>query len=384
MKSRIAFLHCETYDEDAVYENIKKGFELLGGLEHFFKKEERILLKLNLVREAEPQRAVTTHPSVAAATARIFFESGYGRLCAGDSCGIGSSAKIMEALGLEAPFEKYNVKMLDFKTAERVEYKEGIHAKSFIAAKDALEADAIVSLAKMKTHALEYITGAVKNQYGCIQGLNKAKGHTVYPSQESFAKMLVDLNMFLKPRFYILDGITAMEGNGPVSGEPVQMNTLIMGDDPVAVDALFCALIHLPPKSVPTNVYGRQMGLGTYLGEEIDVVTNKGIVSFEEIVRKYGNPSFDVVRNAHSTRGIMGLVTRLNRFKRKPKIDASLCVKCGVCTEICPVEGKAIGFVNGRALPPVYDYKKCIRCFCCQEMCPHKAIYVGGQKRRVE
>ena len=62
----------------------------------------------------------------------------------------------------------------------------------------------------MKTHALERITGAVKNSYGFIYGLHKAKGHTLFPSADSFARMLIDLNQCVNPRLYIMDGITAV------------------------------------------------------------------------------------------------------------------------------------------------------------------------------
>lgn len=379
MKSKVVVLYCDTYDEDILCEKIQKGFELLGGTEKFFDKDEKILMKLNLVRGAAPERAVTTHPSVVSALARVLYDSGYEKLSAGDSSGFGSPVRIMEDLGLKETFEKYNVRMADFKAGEKVAYPEGIHAKEFIISKDVIDTDALISVCKMKTHALEYITGAVKNQYGCVQGLNKAKGHTVYPSQESFARMLVDLNLCVKPRFYIMDGITAMEGNGPTSGDPTPMNVILMGADPVAVDSVFCSLIGLLPENVPTNVYGKQMGLGTYVEDEIEILTEDGEVSFFEAAERYGNPKFNVIRTKHTSRGIMGFVTRLNRFKRRPKINGALCKKCGVCVEVCPVDGKAISFKNGRNEPPVYNYKKCIRCFCCQEMCPHKAIYVKGK-----
>ena len=91
-----------------------------------------------------------------------------------------------------------------------------------------LEADAVINVCKMKTHALERITGAVKNMYGCVYGLNKAKGHTVYPTADSFARMLVDLNRFIKPRLHIMDDIVAMDGNGPTSGNPIGMQVLLM------------------------------------------------------------------------------------------------------------------------------------------------------------
>lgn len=115
----------------------------------------------------------------------------------------------------------------------------------------------------MKTHALERITGAVKNSYGFVYGLHKAKGHTQYPSADSFARMLIDLNKCVKPKLYIMDGITAMEGNGPGSGDPVAMKVMLLSADPVALDSVFCYLVSLKPSLVPTNYHGEKMGLGT-------------------------------------------------------------------------------------------------------------------------
>ena len=77
----------------------------------------------------------------------------------------------------------------------------------------------------------------------------------------------------------------------------------------------------------------------------------------------------------------------MTRLARRPVIDTSKCVKCGICVNHCPVPGKAVEFKNGKDNPPVYDYKKCIRCYCCQEMCPKHAISAKhglliGRKRK--
>jgi Pyruvate/2-oxoacid:ferredoxin oxidoreductase delta subunit len=228
----------------------------------------------------------------------------------------------------------------------------------------------------MKTHALERITGAVKNSYGFIYGRNKAIGHTKYPSADSFARMLIDLNRYVKPRLYIMDGIVAMEGNGPGSGDPVNMNVLLISEDPVALDSVFCSLIHLKPQMVPTNFHGEKMGLGSWKSECIELLTPEGEISIEEAVRRYGNPDFRVDRRAVRNGTWERLAKALNIFQKKPYIDEKKCARCGICVESCPVQGKAVNFKNGKAKPPVYDYKKCIRCFCCQEMCPKKAIRV--------
>ena len=211
-----------------------------------------------------------------------------------------------------------------------------------------LEADALISVCKMKTHALEYITGAVKNQYGCVQGFHKAKGHTLYSDPVSFARMLGDLNRLVKPRLYILDGITAMEGNGPTSGDPVPMRLLLLSADPVALDSVFCHLIHLDPQLVPTNVQGEQMGLGTWRPENIELLTEEGPMELSQAVERYGNPDFRVKRSREKARGWMGAVGIFKIFRRKPRIrGGSLPEMRRLCGELS----------GGRESPAFYRWQ---------------------------
>ncbi|MCC6095517.1 MAG: DUF362 domain-containing protein, partial [Eubacterium sp.] len=261
MKSRVVLVPCGTYKPEQVYRAIQKGLDLMGGIGKYVRPDEKVLIKLNLVREADAERAVTTHPVVGEMLARILDEKKYTDISIGDSGGFGSSIRTMEHLGMREELEKYHCRMAPFDEAVRTEFPEGIHAREFMLARDAAEADALISVSKMKTHALEHITGAVKNQYGCVQGKHKAKGHTMYPSAESMARMIVDLNRLLKPRLYIMDGIVAMEGNGPTSGDPVPMHLLLFSTDPVALDSIFARLIYLDPEVVPTETAGAQMGL---------------------------------------------------------------------------------------------------------------------------
>ena len=137
------------------------------------------------------------------------------------------------------------------------------------------ESSGIISISKLKTHALTRITGAIKNQFGCIPGARKAEFHSVMPTVALFSQMLVDLNLFLKPRLFIMDGIIAMEGNGPRNGDARKMNVLLFSTDPVALDATVCRLINLNPDLVEPLVYGAQSGLGTmtnidYVGDPIE------------------------------------------------------------------------------------------------------------------
>lgn len=380
-KSRVILIPCGTYEEETVYEKLKAGLSLLGGMESLVGSKEQVLIKPNLVRKADLERAVVTHPSVVGAVARLLKEAGVRDVRAGDSCGIGSAQATAAAVGMDQVLARYGVPLTEFTGEGTVPYEDGIQAKRFFLSKEVLEADAVISVCKMKTHALERITGAVKNQYGCIYGFHKAKGHTQYPSADSFARMLVDLNQMISPRLFVMDGIVAMEGNGPTSGDPVSMGVLLLSLDPVALDSVFCCLIGLDPELVPTNYHGEKMGLGVWQKEQIEltVLAEDGEVcgmTMEETFARYGNGNFRVDRKREKHDFWVRMGRLFNIFQKKPYIDPEKCVRCGICVESCPVEGKAVTFAEGRKKPPVYNYRKCIRCFCCQEMCPHKAIQV--------
>ena len=376
VKSKVVLLPCRKYDEEKIHMLLKQGLDFLGGVETLIPKDAKILLKPNLLKKAEVEKAVITHPVVVGAFAGILRENGYENIVLADSCGHGTTQAVIRGTGMDTYLEKYHIPAVDYSEGVKTAYPQGVQAKEFILPKELLEQDCVISLSKMKTHALERITGAVKNSYGFVYGFHKAKGHTQYPSADSFARMLIDLNKCVAPKLYVMDGIVAMEGNGPGSGDPVSMNVLLMSTDPVALDSVFSRLVYLKPEMVPTNYHGEKMGLGTWKEEEITLLTPDGEISMAEAVKKYGNPDFNVDRTEVRKNIWTRMAGALNIFQKKPYIEADKCVRCGICVQSCPVPGKAVDFRKGKDKPPVYDYKKCIRCFCCQEMCPKKAIKV--------
>ena len=376
VKSKVVLLPCREYDEEKIYMLLKQGLDFLGGVETLIPKDAKILLKPNLLKKAEVEKAVITHPVVVGVFAGILRESGYENIVLADSCGHGTTQAVIRGTGMDTYLEKYHIPAVDYSEGVKTAYPQGVQAKEFILPKELLEQNCVISLSKMKTHALERITGAVKNSYGFVYGFHKAKGHTQYPSADSFARMLIDLNKCVAPKLYVMDGIVAMEGNGPGSGDPVPMNVLLMSTDPVALDSVFSRLVYLKPEMVPTNYHGEKMGLGTWKEEEITLLTPDGEISMAEAVKKYGNPDFNVDRTEVRKNIWTRMAGALNIFQKKPYIEADKCVRCGICVQSCPVPGKAVDFRKGKDKPPVYDYKKCIRCFCCQEMCPKKAIKV--------
>ncbi|MFA6508675.1 MAG: DUF362 domain-containing protein [Treponemataceae bacterium] len=367
--SKVAIVRCDTYEENRVYEAVKRAVDLLGGIDSFAKKGERILLKPNILTGSKPEDAVTTHPAVFYAIVRLLTEAGV-NVSYGDSPGFGKPSEALTKCGLTEVASRFGLKLADFEKGRAVEYPEGMIAKQFDIANACLEADGIISLPKMKTHQLTRITGAIKNQFGCVYGLNKAAFHMKVPNQVNFSKMLVDLNHVLKLRLFIMDGIVAMEGNGPRGGNPVAMNCVIVSSDPIAMDSTFCKLIDLDPEFIPTITYGSKTGLGNYKPEDVELVGDD--------IAQYIKPDFDVVRkpviNISGKRKFPHFIG--DAIFPRPVIDTAICVKCGVCVSSCPVGEKALAFRNGKKEAPAYNYRHCIRCYCCQEMCPYKAITV--------
>lgn len=377
MTSKVIIIPCSDYRIGRIDEAISQAVELLGGWSTLVDVDSSILLKPNILKKALPEQAITTHPAVFEGVVKSLRNAGAKHISYGDSPGHGVFSKAAADCGLKQVADENGVLEGDFASSKTVSCN-GLVADQFILCKAMTDADCIINICKMKTHALERITGATKNMYGAVYQFNKGLGHTKYPNPESFAKMLVDLNLLLQPKLHIMDGVVAMEGNGPASGTPVPMNVILVSTDAIALDTVFCHLIYLDPNLVPTNVAGQEAGYGTMKAEEIELYTVTGEhISIQEAQKRFGKQDFDVYRDKarNTTFNSMGTIVKL--LDKRPAIDKNKCVKCGICVESCPLTPKAVNFSNNsRNKVPSYDYSRCIRCFCCQEMCPKKAIYV--------
>jgi uncharacterized protein (DUF362 family)/NAD-dependent dihydropyrimidine dehydrogenase PreA subunit len=367
--SKVALVKCCSYEENLVREAVQKGIELIGGIGQFALANEKILLKPNLLVAETPQKCVTTHPVVFRAVAELLQTTG-AKLSFGDSPAVGSTKRVAKKAGLLTIAEKLGIELADFKNGVEKLFEAGIQNKKFVIAKGVVECDGLISLPKLKTHALERFTGSVKNQFGCVPGFLKGEFHVKIPDAHDFGKMLVDLNNLIKPRLYVMDGIQAMEGNGPRGGKPIQMNVLLFSSDPIALDATVCRLVNIDPEFVPTIKHGMETGAGTHLKEEITLLGDE--------MTTLKNSSFDIKREAirpfsQKNKSIAQFLN--NRLVLKPQITNDKCTSCGTCVSMCPVTPKAINWdKENKKIPPVYNYDLCIRCYCCQELCPDSAI----------
>ena len=367
--STVALVRCESYDAAEVKAAVQRGIDLLGGAGAFVKPGEKILLKPNWIMAVPPERCATTHPAVFQAVCEIFLAAG-AKLCYGDSPGRGTTEdealEAAKATGFWEVASALDVPIADFIHGREVKTA----AREYYIANGALDNDGIISLPKLKTQGFLKLTGAVKNQLGCIPGRRKGAYHQELQRPADFARMLIDLNMLLHPRLYIMDGIMAMEGNGPMNGDPKKMNVLLLSPDPVALDATVCRLVDINPAYSYTVSLGMQAGHGTYLSAEITLLGDP--------LDSFIAPDFNINRNPISNVRGAGVFSHDNDAGvPKPVIVEADCRRCGVCIDMCPVSPKAVGWPDdAKTQAPVYDYSRCIRCFCCQELCPHGAVVI--------
>ena len=370
-KAKVVIMRCDTYADDEVFAAIQKGIDMLGGISAFARAGERIVIKPNVLIGTDPGQGVTTHPAVFRAVGELL-KGAAATVLYGDSPSFGRSTPNLRKSGLKEVADELGFIAADFDSGRPVSHKDAILVKKFVIANGVLDSDGLVSLPKFKTHGLVRFTGAVKNQFGCVPGLLKSQYHVKLPDPYHFATMLVDLNTLIKPRLYVMDGIVAMEGNGPRSGKLKQLNVLLLSSDPIALDATACRIAHVDPEVVPTSKPGEKAGLGTYRAENIEIM-GAALESFVDI-------SFEIKRRPPMSRsGGRIRVFLKNRITQRPVIDKAKCTCCGTCVTMCPVQPKAVNWYNeDKSSPPRHNYGRCIRCYCCQEICPEGAIYLSN------
>jgi uncharacterized protein (DUF362 family)/Pyruvate/2-oxoacid:ferredoxin oxidoreductase delta subunit len=381
-KIKVALISCATYDVMDVDKAVRRGLELIGGISHFINPGEKIVVKPNVLFGTAPEKCVCTHPSVFKAVGQLLLKAGV-IVTYGDSSAFGSCEANVRKAGLKQVAEEIGVELADFDKGRVVVRDEAMMNKRFVIANGVLDADGLVSLPKLKTHEFTVYTGAVKNQYGCIPGVLKNQQHARFRSPQDFAAMLVDLNMIIKPRFYVMDAIMAMEGNGPRSGSPRKLGVLLFSGDPLALDTVACRLINLDCSMVPTFAPGEKAGLGTCRKDDIEIV-GENIEDFVCSDFKVMRKRRSITPDTQTGKGVKATLRRLlssfvkREISQRPVIDKTKCTVCGTCVRYCPVVPKAVNWYRGNeSRPPVHDYNLCIRCFCCQEYCPEGAISVS-------
>jgi uncharacterized protein (DUF362 family)/Pyruvate/2-oxoacid:ferredoxin oxidoreductase delta subunit len=327
------------------------------------KPGDKVLIKPNMLSSAAPDDAVLTHPFVIKAAVEYVLEKG-ALPQVSDSPAIGSFESILKANGTKDALAGLDVICKPFKTSCKLDIGKPY---GFIdIAQDAADADVIINLPKLKTHAHMLLTLGVKNMFGCIVGFKKSQWHMrAGVDAMAFARLLVGIHQTVTPTVSILDGILALEGEGPgKAGKPRSIGILMGSCNTFALDMAVCKMIGLEYAAVPTLKVAQEDKL------IVDCVVDGNLPAVPDFVlpgkeRIVFGPRF------------------LQNFLRKhtqplPVCDSKLCQICGKCWTICPA--KAITALEAGI---EFDYAKCIRCYCCIEICPYAALRsketVGGK-----
>jgi len=266
----VALTRCSDYNRPKVAEAIATQFELLGGLEKFVSRGDTVLLKPNFIAPRPRHCATQTDPSVILETAKLLKDFG-ARPFIGDSPAWGNVFTCIKALKLEEALRKLSVpvKQLDNPKKCRMGASETKGGISSIA----LDADVIISLAKLKTHQQLVATFAVKNMFGCVSGKRKAFWHFAKgKNADDFCQLLIEIYKFLNPALTIIDGVVAMDGPGPIKGRARPLGWLIGGTEPMACETICCELVNIRPEDVPIIKTARQIGFGCSDPDKIKIL----------------------------------------------------------------------------------------------------------------
>ncbi len=362
MKSTVSIVRCQTYEEKEVLKGLRQSIDLIGGIKNFVKSGDLVLLKPNLLYGKAPEKAVTTHPSIVKGMIQIVREAG-GIPFIGDSPSIGSLARAAEKAGIKKVADENKCPLVEFDKPISPPKRGGRFFKQLEVDQRVLEADVVISLPKWKTHGMMLLTLGVKNLFGCIPGPRKALWHLkAGEDRKLFAQMLIDLYQIIQPSLTILDGIVGMEGNGPGSGDPIQLGLILASRDPLSLDQVVCDLLRIPKKSLMTNQVAFEEGM-----------ERDGIEVVGERLEEIRIPRFRLPAPSSPNWDLPGFLQKAlkNALTSKPVVEEKVCNACNRCVEICPPK-----VLNRGERGLLFDYGKCIRCFCCQEVCPEGAISI--------
>ncbi len=363
MKEKVSIGYVDTYEYGRLRDAVLALLEPLGGIGAFAGPGDRVLLKPNMLAAKTPDEAVTTHPTLVRVVAELVRATG-ALVMVGDSPGINGFQRVAERTGIGLAALESGAVLTPFE--ETVELTGGGMFRRIDLARAYWEADKVINLPKLKTHEMMTMTCAVKNLFGAVVGTEKAGWHLkAGTSRMQFARLLLEIYLLKKPTLNIVDGIVAMEGDGPGSGDPINLNALIAGVNPLAVDVLAGHLAGIPSNLLHIEREAERMGLEGVQWEEMEVVGAD--------LEIFGRKTFRLPKGLDVQFGLPGFLKKgLKRhLTARPVVDKGRCVLCGICRDACPPQ---VITIRNSALS--IDEGRCIRCWCCRELCPRDAMEV--------
>lgn len=373
----VSLLKVKSY-QDKLPENVARLLEPLGGLAAFCKKGDSVLLKPNFIMARSAESGATTHPALIMALVTLLSDLGC-RVAVGDSPGLGSAAGVIRKLNLADDLKHFGVKIVELETPVRFEdrledlvenhganfprYFKNLHLAAELNA-----FPVIINLPKLKSHGQMGLSLATKNLFGCVAGPAKVQWHySVGRDYAAFARLLLEIALTVNASLHILDGIIGMDGNGPSNGRVRELNLLMAGVNPIALDRVVVEVLGKKPEQFPIFKAARELNIP---GVDITQIQVQGDPLAACRVSNFEIPAtreIQMLLNHHPL--INGLVEFLAH--KALTVDNSKCTQCRLCETHCPV--KAIHLNHHIHI----DENHCIKCYCCQELCPVGALSIS-------
>lgn len=358
-------------------------------------RSARILLKPNFNSNFNALTGNTTDLRLLAAVIEYLQKHGYSNIIIAEGPNSGfvrEEISVIERLKADGLAAHYGLEMVDLNAWQQsvdVPLENGV----LVQVADLLAyADFVVNMPKLKTHFEVGMSVCLKNLIGaCIGRENKKKIHG------SLAKNIIHLNEVIKPHLHIVDGLFAMEGNGPSRGTPVNYGKVIIGTNPFQLDHICARLVDFPREEVKTLVEARNMGhISDIKYEQWESISLDGYV--REFKRPELTPwvafviaprfqthliklryapvvnqicSTNLVKNLFYISGISQERILAEEAELSFKVNDELCDACGKCEGYCP---------SGLSLDEILSGggNKCIGCLYCYSVCPKEAIVIEG------
>jgi uncharacterized protein (DUF362 family)/ferredoxin len=362
---KVSVVRTFEYERDRIYEAVESGIDLIGSLDDIIKPGSKVFVKINhLAPPSKPERGIVTHPVFAEAVIELLKRHG-ADIIVGDDIESGEPDGFAIS-GFRQMCERAQVKLINLREGGFTEVPcNGVMLDKVYASSIVREADVIVDLPKLKTHSLTVFTGGIKNMYGTIPGGLRSRYHGLYKGVVDFSQMLTDVFSTVTPHLTIMDGIMAMEGQGPAAGKLRNIGIILLSRDAVALDAVATAITGLDPSAVYTTKFATERGLGTGDIARIEICGEE----LEHI--KVTDFKYPVILPSALLAKIPSFILRyfVNRMATKPYIKTKKCTGCRECEKICPT-GAALVYNKKAAI----NRSLCIQCMCCHEVCRFDAI----------
>ncbi|MCC8167123.1 MAG: DUF362 domain-containing protein, partial [Planctomycetes bacterium] len=270
-----------------------------------------------------------------------------------------------KACGILAVTEEEGVDFIEFTPVDTV-----LEGRTFVRlelARELLEADVIINLAKMKTHGQMLMSLAVKNMFGAVPGARKLQWHyRAGRDRMFFARAINDIAAAVRPALSIMDAVVGMDRLGPTAGRARPVGFVAAANNPWALDAAVMDILGLDRDLLFTLADAHRAELGEW--------ENYRWHGPDRAALRPDDWEIPELRTLHMHGGFIErrlpwLARRLREAVAPRPVVRDDCIACGYCVGICPA--KAMRVADGRV---VIDYAVCIRCCCCHELCQHHGM----------